>query len=283
MRRAALALAAVALAAPIIAGCESTFDKAERARAEAGTVEQVTSADITQMTGATAEVEGVVASADGLTAAVVVKITTEAGTTLLWPQIQIDVLDASGTVIGTNNIPGALPVLIHVPSAPGGAVTTYVNDQILISGTPASARVVLDGAPFGGDLPGALEATPPQVTADPTFGDSWTSTITNTSGVRQEQVIVQVVVRKGGKVVGAGTAQIQGGLDPGAKADVTGYFIGSSDGDLEISVPPSNAADGAGAPAGDGAGGEGATGAPASTAGDTGTGPAAPEATLQIG
>ena len=105
MRYAALPLLLAGLLA--LTGCESTFDKAERARAEAGTITQVTAADITQAAGVTAEAEGVVASEDGLTAAVVVKITADKGTALLWPSIQIDVLDASGQVIGTNNIPGA--------------------------------------------------------------------------------------------------------------------------------------------------------------------------------
>lgn len=276
MRRIALPLVALVLAAPLLAGCESTFDKAARARAEAGEVAQVTAADIAEMQGVTADVEGLLTSPDGMTAAVVVRITTAAGTAILWPQIEIEVLDASGAVIGTNNIPGALPVLIHVPSAPGGAESVYVNDQIMVSGTPASARAIIDGAPFAGELPKPLEATEPTIVADPEIGDAWTTTVTNTTGVRQEQVIVQLVVRKDGKVVGAGTAQVQGGLDPGATADVTGYFVGSSDGELTVLVPPSNATGGEGAPAGDGTAGGGAT-----SGSDTGA--TAPAATLQIG
>ena len=276
MRYAALPLLLAGLLA--LTGCESTFDKAERAREAAGTIEQVTSADITQAAGITAEAEGVIASSDGFTAAVVVKITTQPGAALLWPQIQIDVLDASGQVIGTNNIPGALPTLIHVPSAPAGATSMYVNDQILISGVPASAKVVIDGQPYAGELPKPLEATAPTIVDDPSLGKAWTTTVTNTTGVRQEEVIVQVAVRKNGKVVGAGTALIQGGLDPGAKADVTGYFIGSADGDLEITVPASNAADGQGAPA------EGAPQPAATTTAPTSTGGVtAPANTLQIG
>ena len=275
MRLAALPVLLVALLA--LTACESTFDKAEKARKAAGPIEQVTSVEMSQMTGVQAEVEGVLASPDGSTAAVVVKITTDQATQLLWPAIQIDVLDASGAVIGTNNIPGALPELIHVPSAPGGATSTYVNDQVLVSGVPASARVTIDGAPFAGELPAPLQTTPPKVAKD-AFGDSWTTTITNSTGVRQETVVAQVVVRKDGKVVGAGTAVVQGGLEPGASADVTGYVIGSADGDVEIVVPASNAAGGAGAPPAGSTQPAATTTAPASTDGVT-----APANTLQIG
>ena len=245
--RALALLLALALGTAVLTGCESTFDKAERARAAAGDIEQVTAVDMQAMAGVTAEPLAVIPSADGMTAAVVVKVTAPAGTSLLWAPIEVKVLDAAGTEIGTNNIAGALPILIHLPSAAGGATAYYVNDQILISGTPASATAIVAGESFAGTLLGDLTTTPVQVTADPSFGDTWTTTVTNSTSVRQEQIVVQVIVRDGDTIVGAGTANIDG-LDPGASVDVTGYFIGSSKGTIELFAPSSNADGGAGAP-----------------------------------
>ncbi|MGI9187733.1 MAG: hypothetical protein ACR2J9_09525 [Gaiellales bacterium] len=272
----------LALGAGMLAGCESTFDKAARARAEAGDIAQVTSVDMRQMNGITAEPLAVIPSADGTAAAVVVKITADPGVSVLWAPIEVRVLDAAGKEVGTNNIPGALPILIHLSSAVGGATAYYVNDQILLSGTPASATALVAGKPFTGKLLGDLQTTPVKVTADPSFGDTWTTTITNTTTVRQEQVIVQVIVRDGDKIVGAGTANIEG-LEPGASADVTGYFIGSSKGEIELFAPSSNADAGAGAPAAGAADGS-TTGASTSGADPAGTTSAdVPTMTLQVG
>ena len=272
---------ALALGTALLAGCESTFDKAARARAEAGDIAQVTAVDMQEMNGVTAEPLAVIPSADGMTAAVVVKITAAPGTSVLWAPIEVKVLDAAGEEIGTNNIPGALPILIHLPSAAAGGAAYYVNDQILISGTPASATAIVAGEPFAGTLLGDLQTTPVEVTADPSFGDTWTTTVTNTTAVRQEQVVVQVIVRDGDKIVGAGTSIIEG-LEPGASADVTGYFIGSSKGEIELFAPSSNAEGGAGAPvagAVDGA----STDTGSSDVAPTETSSEVPTMTLQVG
>ena len=62
----------------------------------------------------------------------------------------------------------------------------------------------------------------------------------NTSPVRQEQLIVQAIVRQGGEIVAAGTAIVER-LEPGATADFTGFFVGDpTGGELEVVVPPSN-------------------------------------------
>jgi hypothetical protein len=280
--RALALLLALALGAAVLTGCESTFDKAARARAAAGDIEQVTAVDMQKMAGVTAEPLAVIPSADGLTAAVVVKVTAAAGTSVLWAPIEVKVLDAAGKEIGTNNIPGALPILIHLPSAAGGATAYYVNDQILVSGTPASATALVAGEPFAGKLLGDLQTTPVQVTADPSFGDTWTTTVTNSTNVRQEQIVVQVIVRDGDKIVGAGTANVEG-LDPGASADVTGYFIGSSKGKIELFAPSSNAAGGAGAPSATAAGGATTDAGTSSVAPADSSSSEVPTMTLQVG
>ena len=243
------ALTALIACVFVMTGCKSTFEKAAEAQKAAGTVAEVNAVDIKQNADVTAETLAIITSADGLTAAVVVKVTAKApGSALIWAPIEVKLLDAAGKEVGTNNIPGALPILIHLASAEGGKDAYYVNDQILLAGTPATAKVVIDGKMVPMAAPGNLDTTEPKIVKDPSFGDSWTTTVTNNTGIRQEQLVVQAIVRDGDKIVGVGTANIDG-LDPGASVEIIGYFIGSSAGTIEVTAPASNAKDGSGAPA----------------------------------
>lgn len=260
MRR-LLALPLVALAALALTGCESSFDKAAEIRANQGEVAQAESIEVEQAAGVEAETLAVIPSADGLMAAVVIRITaTGAGGALLWAPIEVRLLGADGSEVGTNNVPGADPTLVHLPSLLDGGETLYVNDQIAVTGEPATAEVVIGGAPVAAEVAAGLEIANATITEDPSFGTTWTATVTNQTPVRQEQVIVQALLRDGDAVVGAGIS-IVAGLDPGASAEVTGFFTGGQTGELEVFAPASNAEDGQGAPAPAAAGADtGATG-----------------------
>lgn len=254
MRR-LLALPLLLAAGLALAACESSFDKAAKIRAAQGEAAQAESIDVQQAVGITAETVAVLPSADGLMAAVVIRISSDdpqAG--LAWAPIEVRLLDAAGSEVGTNNVPGADPILVHLPSLVGGGETLYVNDQIAVTGEPATAEVVVGGAPIAAPIAAGLEIADPLVTEDPSFGTTWTATVTNQTAVRQEQVIVQALLRDGEQVVGAGIAIIEG-LDPGASAAVTGFFTGAQSGELEVFAPASNADDGQGAPSRTAAGG----------------------------
>jgi|LakMenEpi03Aug12_release.lakeMendotaPanAssembly.Ray.scaffolds.fasta_scaffold83051_3 hypothetical protein len=240
------------IAVVVLTGCESTFDKAAKLRAEQGTIADVEAVDVQQTEGITAETLAIIPSADGLMAAVVVQISST-GPGLLWAPIEVKLLDASGAEVGTNNVPGADPTLIHLPALAQGEQALYVNDQIAITGTPVEAKVTVAGEPVTAQLLPGLTVTKAVVTEDPSFGTTWTATITNDTGARQEQVIVQAILRDGETITSAGIA-IVAGLDPGASADVQGFFIGTNTGELEVFAPAGNATDGAGAPSSEEAG-----------------------------
>lgn len=242
----ALGIAAVVLSAALPgAACESSFDKADRIRAEAGDVAQAEALQMRQTDGIEAEAVALIPDAEGtmVAAVIAVRSTGEAGA--LWAPIEVELLDAGGSVVGTNNIPGALPVLVHLPSLMSGETTYYVNDQIIVSAPPHSARITVGGAPVR-DVPEPLATSDPVISDDELIGRLWSTTVTNTTSVRQEQLIVQILVRRGDEIVGAGTSIIDG-LDPGQSAEATGAFIGSWEGDYEILAPASNGPDGAGA------------------------------------
>ena len=58
---------------------------------------------------------------------------------------------------------------------------------------------------------------------------------------------MQAILRDGKTITSAGIA-IVAGLDPGASAEVQGFFLGTNKGELEVFAPAGNAADGSGAP-----------------------------------
>ena len=66
----------------------------------------------------------------GLAAVVVGMKSSDPKRSVVWAPIDVKLLDADGTVIAENNIDGALPSLVHVPSLPASGEAFYVNDQL---------------------------------------------------------------------------------------------------------------------------------------------------------
>jgi len=245
------ALAVVALLAVVGAGCESTHDKAARIIADGAAVAHVDAVSISKNTAITTKVAAVLSSEsqDGVLTAVVVELTSkDKDHSVLWAPIDVVVKDASGAVVGKTNIPGANPLMIHVPSLPAGGTAYYVNDQIAPDAVPTTAEATLGGTLVAmTPPPGTLKVTG-KIVIDPDYGPSFVGTVTNTADVRQEQVIVQGIARRGGKIVAAGTA-IVNGLEPGASADYVGSLIGNSKGaKLDVFAPVSNVKGQKGAP-----------------------------------
>ncbi len=249
MRRAGIAVALVAAAA-VAAGCESTFDKAaRRERAQAAAI-AAPKLSIKATDAVTPKVVKILVGEDD-TAAVVVELDSkDPKQGLLWAPIDVKLLDASGAVVAETNVEGADPAIVHVPFVPPGGRSFYVNDLLSPSATPVSATVTLGGTPVA--IPAGADVV--RATAhyldDPDYGAMFEGTVTNTAKVRQEQLIVQVVARRGGAIVAAGTSIVKG-LEPGASEPFQGLFIGDPRGArLTVSAPVSNLPGLAGAPPG---------------------------------
>jgi hypothetical protein len=252
---------------PLGSACESTADRAAQRRAaqaaEAARLAELAAAaealKVVRVQGIETTVLAVLNAPDaGLAAVVVGMKSSDPKRSVVWAPIDVKLKDASGAVIAENNIDGALPSLVHVPSLPASGEAFYVNDQLAPDppeAVPASADVVLGGEMVPLDPPPEpLETSSVRLVEDPDLGANFTGTVVNSTPVRQEQLIVQAIVRKAGEVVAAGTAVVEG-LDPGQSAEFTGFFVGDpSGGELEVIVPPSNwpGADGAPAPAAEG-------------------------------
>ena len=242
------------VAATIVAitgsACESTFDKAARKqRAQAAAI-AATKLNIKANAVVDAKVAKILTASDG-TAAIVVELTShDKKNGLLWAPIDVRLLDAAGAVVAETNVDGADPALVHVPFVPPGGRSFYVNDLLSPTATPVSARVTLGGQPVVIPVPAPdLQATAEYVN-DPDYGALFNGTVKNGTTVRQEEVIVQVVARRGGEIVAAGTSIVKH-LEPGASQSFQGLFIGDPKGaKLTVSAPVSNIPGLDGAPAG---------------------------------
>jgi hypothetical protein len=248
MRR-AVAGAAIAVALGGTA-CESTFDKAARRERDQAAAIAATKLKITANQAVSAKVVKILTGADGTAAVVVELISKDPAHGLLWAPIAVRLLDASGAVVAETNVEGADPALVHVPFVPAGGTSFYVNDLLAPTAPPVSADVTLGGTPITVPVPApALEATAEYVD-DPDYGALFNGTVTNGTDVAQEQVIVQVIARRDGEVVAAGTSIVKG-LAPGASQTFQGLFVGDPRGaELTVSAPVSNIAGLDGAPAG---------------------------------
>ncbi len=245
MRRGAL----LVVGAVVAAGCQSTHDQA--AKKGHGTGDVAKTVKISGNAGITTKVAALltVELSDGLHTVVVVELhSTDKAHSVVWAPIEVKASDASGAVVAETNVAGADPVLIHVPSLPAGGTSFYVNDQLTPTTRPTTASVTL-----GGEMrvinppPGVLTATG-TISIDPDLGNQFLGTVTNTTKVRQELVIVQGIARLGGRIVAAGTAIVRG-LKPGASFDYTGSLTGDPKGaTLTVFAPVSNVSGAPGAP-----------------------------------
>ena len=143
--------------------------------------------------------------------AVVVDLHNDSDQNLVEVPILIDVLDAKGKSVYSNDIPGIEPALAAVPYIPAGGDAEWVNDQVLASGKPKSVKVKV-GAERRLLLRRACprsRSPRPRSKATRSPGIEATGTVVNKTGEDQERLLLYAVARKGGKVVAAGRGAIE--------------------------------------------------------------------------
>lgn len=240
MRIAALALVALALS-----GCESTQQKSAQLEKAALAHEKAVGGSpahhglsITHLsTRVHVLASTLIKGAEG-TAAVVTLINTSA-TAMRDVPIALTVSDAQGAAVYTNSAPGLSPSLVSVPLIPAHGQSSWVDDQVAASGTPATASAkVGEGTPVTGPIP--------QMTVEQAhvFEESATSSgvegnIVNHSTIEQQELLVYALARRGGKIIAAGRAVIQQ-VPAGVATRFQLYFTGSPKGaQLQVSAPAS--------------------------------------------
>jgi hypothetical protein len=173
--------------------------------------------------------------------AVVVEVHNSSGSNLIDVPILIDVRDAKGKSVYSNDIPGIEPALASIPYVPAHADAEWVDDQVFATGKPKSVdvKVGAGGSTFSGVLPD-IEVSEPQLEGDPVSGISATGTVVNRTGAEQGRLLLYVVARQGGKVVAAGRGAIEHLKGETKELKYTVFFIGDPTGaDLKLTELPS--------------------------------------------
>jgi hypothetical protein len=176
----------------------------------------------------------VLSEAEG--SAVVVELHNDSGQDLVDVPIAIDVRDAKGRGVYRNDAPGLEQALVAVPYIPADGDATWVHDQVLATGKPASVevKVGVGGVPFSGELP-EIEVSEPKMEGDPTSGVVADGDVINRTGEDQNRFLIYGVARRGGKVVAAGRGAIEHLKPEAKKVPYNVYFIGDPSG-AELSL-----------------------------------------------
>ncbi len=231
MRWAALVLVAVALS-----GCESTQEESAKLEKTAKhfTLAQKGLTITHASTQAQVLSATVVRDKEGVAAAVTVH--NSSAHTLSSVPIAITVKNAHGQTLYQNNAAGLEAGLTQISSLPARDSVTWVDDQVPVSGAPASVSAVV------GEAPAASGPAEPRIEVEGTHlaeastGET-SGTVRNRSSVTQQHLVVYVVARHSGTIVAAGRA-ILTEVSPGAAVPFQAFLVGAPTGaKLEASAP----------------------------------------------
>lgn len=238
--KAALSLLLCALA---LGGCESSQEKsaqlervakAERARnpVQAGQGLSITRASREVQVVATQ----VVHSSEGTAA--VVTLHNASPHALHNVPIAITVKDAAGGTLYQNNASGLEAALTSVALLAPGALFTWIDDQVQVTGTPTSVSALVGEA---SQAPARVPKIAVSSVHSTEEGGSTgaAGTVANDSAVAQHGLVVYGVARRGGRIVAAGRA-VLAEVAAHSSSPFQVLFIGSAAGaKLEVSAPPS--------------------------------------------
>lgn len=240
IRRTIAVVGLLTFAAASLTACQSTQSRSAELEAEGATTLLADSGLEIEKQSTDVKVVSSELLSDEYGSAVVVSLHNGSGRNLVDVPILIDVRDAKGRSVYSNDIPGIEPALAHVPYIPAGGDVEWVNDQVLAEGTPRSVQVKVgaSGGSYDGALP-RVEVTAPKLEGDPVSGIEATGNVVNRSGEEQERVLLYVVARRGGKVVAAGRGAIERLKATARPRRYDVFFIGDPTGaDLELAQFP---------------------------------------------
>jgi hypothetical protein len=165
--------------------------------------------------------------------AAIVTLRNTSNTTLSDVPVQINVRNARGTSLYTNDIPGLSPTLASVALIPAHTVLTWIDDQVQASGLPVSVSAkVGEGTPSPNAAAPELSVQGAHLAEGETEGS-----VVNHSQVSQQELVVNALARRAGKIVAAGRAVLPA-ASAGAATPFQIFFVGSPTGaQLEVSAP----------------------------------------------
>ena len=223
-----------------LGGCESTAEKS--AQLERSAKRAVLSSERgLVITKANPEVRVLAAQVlhSGEQSAAVITLRNLSGRALRDAPIAITVRDARGGVLFKNDAPGLEAALTTVALLPAGGRATWVDDQVQTSGTPSGVAALVGETPPAPPSIPRLRIEGVHSTEDPASGAGAAGTVANESGVTQHDLVVDVLARRGGRIVAAGRAVLPE-VPAHGRTSFEVFFVGDPRGaKLQLSAPPS--------------------------------------------
>ncbi len=228
---------ALALACLALTGCETTAEKSAQLERHAKRVTLTDKGLAITQPSTDVKVLGTAVVRDAERAAVVVTLENRSAHAQRDVPIAITVKSARGRTVFQNNGAGLEGALVSVPSIPGHGTVSWVDDQVPVTGAPATASAkVGEAASVAGPLP-ELVVGGTRVSEDPASGLIATGQVRNHSNVAQSGLVVFVVGRRAGKVVAAGRAIVTE-LAPSSSAPFQVSLVGDARGAQVQSAAP---------------------------------------------
>jgi hypothetical protein len=233
-------LAALALVALALTACESNQERSAKLANAAKAVEReaVNRRALAQraltITRPSAKVKvtstAIVRGAEGTAA--VVSLRNVSSMPMRAVPIEIVVRDAKGASVYTNDVAGLSPTLVSIALIPAHAEQTWIDDQVQATGTPASVSAeVGEGTPTAGAVP-QLSVQGTHLSEAQAEGN-----LVNHSASVQQEVVVDAVARRAGRIVAAGRA-VLANAPAGASTPFQIFFVGDPAGaQLEVDAP----------------------------------------------
>lgn len=168
--------------------------------------------------------------------AVVVQMRNVSAKTLRDAPIGLTVKDAKGGVLYQNNAPGLESSLTKVAVLEPGAETVWVDDQVQVAGTPASASGLVGEATTSSHVP-RMAVQNARLSSEPGAEATESGDVANRSTVPQANLVVYAIARRAGRIVAAGRAVLPE-IGAGTSVPFQIYFVGNPQGaQVEVSAP----------------------------------------------
>jgi len=227
---------AIALAALLLAGCQSTQSKSAELKAQSkgqmsggkGVVVKRENPDVKVLATSTIK--------DKNGEAVIVRMRNVGDQPLANLPISVRLADRSGKPVYTNTTPGLEDALAHVAFLHRGQELFWVNDQVVSSGRPEQARSLVGaGKRVSTGVPD-IRVKDLHLLNDPVSGISALGKVVNHSKILQRRLPIFCVARRGNTVVAAGRAILEK-VKPGKSATFQVFFIGNPRGARLTATP----------------------------------------------
>jgi hypothetical protein len=221
-----------------LCGCQSTQERsAELQRQARHDVLTAQSAAVTKESPSVKVLQSTVIHSSSQSA-VVVALRNTSTHTLENAPIEVTVRDAHGTTLYQNNASGLEPSLTTVSLLLPGQETIWVDDQVTVSGTPATASALVgEGTQAAGSVP-QLGISSTHLSAEAGAEVTLSGSVTNHSQTAQQNLVVYAVARRGVKIVAAGRAVLPEVPAAGTNVPFQIYFVGDPSGaQIQTSAP----------------------------------------------